>query len=195
MSQLHCLQENRTLKYLANRFSDLPASNAIFHWGRQAATFSILHSSFSSWTVSQQWNAEVTKTAAMGWGSKRWLSHSKNRFSTSASHHSYAWAIPSLLAPVWQVSGPQLAQFISQNHRKPQSFFFLVGKLSERKMVPVAQYTKKLFKRCTKYLFELSRCSYVETGNVMTCFKLEQKVCGRLKIRAQEIAEIASLQK
>lgn len=29
----------------------------------------------------------------------------------------------------------------------------------------------------------------------MTRFKLEQKVCGRLKISAQEIAEIASLQK
>lgn len=133
MSQLHCLQENLTVKYLANRFADLPASDAVFHWGRQAATFSILHSSFSSWTVSQQWNAEVTKTAGMGWGSKRWLSHSRNRFSTSASHHSYAWAIPSLLAPVWQVSDPQLAQFISQNHRKSQSFFswwasFLKGK-------------------------------------------------------------------
>lgn len=127
MGQLHCLQENLTLKYLADRVSGLSASDAMLHWCKQEAKFSI-HLSFPSWGVLQQWNAEVTNTADMGWGSKRWLNHSKNRHSTSASHHSYAWAITPPLAPAWQISDPKLTQFISQDRRKFQSFFFLGGK-------------------------------------------------------------------
>lgn len=35
---------------------------------------------------------------------------------------------------------------------------------------------KNLFKRCIKYFFELSKCSYRETGNVMASFKLDEKL-------------------
>lgn len=131
----------------------------------------------------------------MGWGSKRGLSHSQNRHSTSASCHSYAWEIPCSLALVWQVSGPELAQFVSQDHRIFLFFFFfLLIKLSKRKTACVPQHTQTHTqtsqnqnqptkqtkppphtKQTKPVLVWAKWCSYGETGNVVTCLRWSKK--------------------
>lgn len=68
---------------------------------------------------------------------------------------------------------------VSLSHKtteKLHSFFpggqaFLKENISCCKKCP-----KNLFKRCIKYFFELSKCSYRETGNVMASFKLDGKL-------------------
>lgn len=109
------------------------------------------------------------------------LSHSQNR-TTSASYHFCAWAIPSPLAQAWQKYNPKLAQFVSQNHRKMQSFIpWRTNFHKEKQYLFYNSKTKqKLFQRYIKYLLAQA---------------IEQNVCSRFKISIWKIPETTFLQK